>query len=182
MSFPDGLILRTLTAGAAVTHTGTPVRLEVTITPSLRLVHEASGTILSAITEEFVIEPGGTWSVEVPAVDQSGVLGPDGLPVQFWSYLVEVREYRYEPTAGAMFTTPPLGTYKPQPAVTKTIQPVTSDEPLDLDTVPANGYTTTPLGPAWLGPDEADVPAEAGLWIDNSDPTKWVFKNRTVPA
>lgn len=180
MAFPDGLVLRTVTAGGAVSHTGTPVRIDIVVKPSLRLVHEASGTILSDITETFVVEPGQRWTVQVPAVDQAGILGPDGLPVTFWSYRVEVTETAFEQNPYVQGAT--VGKFVPRPTVTYTVQPVESDEPFDLDVTSPNGYITTPLGPAWLGPDEADVPAEAGLWIDNSDPIEWVFKNRTVAA
>lgn len=180
MSFPDGLVLRTLTAGTAITQVGAPVQLKVKITPSLRLVHEASGTILSATVIEEIVAPGGMFSVQVPAVDQAGILGPDGLPVNFWSYRVEVTETAFEQNPYVQGAT--VGKLVPRPTVTYTIQPVESDEPFDLDVTSPNGYITTPIGPAWLGPDEADVPAEAGLWIDNSDPTEWVFKNRTVAA
>lgn len=171
MSFPDGLVLRSLTAGTAITHIGTPVRLEVTITPSLRLVHEVSGMILSAMVIEETVAAGGMMSVQVPAVDQPGILGPDGLPITFWSYLVEIREFRFEATPGAMFTNPPLGKYKAQPAVTKTIQPLESDEPLDLDIVPADGYIRpyTPL--VYVSDERPDVPPPF-YWIDANDPTR----------
>ncbi len=194
MALPDGIITVPVQAGAALTHTGIGIRLTLTIRPVFidadgrrtpaTITHAATGTILSAITETLTIQDGQAGTVLLPAVDQPGFLGPDGLPVTMWSYDFEIVASHIEPWEGVLGIAPTAGRRVEQPAVHKTLQPLEADAAtgIDLDTCPVQGWVALPLGPAWLGPDEAEVPPEAGIWIDNSDPTKWVFKNRSVAA
>lgn len=165
MAFPDGLVLRRIQVGAAVSQTGKPMRVQVKLIPSMRLVHAASGTVLSEVVEEFTVQPGEAFVFEVPAVDQDGVLGPDGLPVTFWSYRTEQREeiYTQNPYATTVFS------WDSQPVVRRTIQPGTSDDVFDLDTAPVEGVTIPPLTGAWMGP-LAERPDWAQIVYDTTDP------------
>lgn len=167
MAFPDGLVLRRIQVGAAVSQTGKPMRVQVKLIPSMRLVHAASGTVLSEVVEEFTVQPGEAVVFEVPAVDQDGVLGPDGLPVEFWSYRTEQREQLFEQNPYVQAAQ--VGTWDSQPVVRRTIQPIASDDVFDLDTAPVDGVTIPPLTGAWMGP-LAERPEWAQIVYDTTDP------------
>ncbi len=194
MALPDGIITVPVQAGAALTHTGTGIRLTLTIRPVFidadgrrtpaTITHAATGTILSAITETLTIQDGQAGTVQLPAVDQPGFLGPDGLPVTMWSYDFEIVASHIEPWEGVLGVAPTAGRRVEQPAVHKTLQPLEADAAngIDLDTRPVQGWAMSPLGPVWLGRLDEAPDVVAAVYDEITDPTVGRLYLRSVAA
>ena len=183
MAFPDGIVTVPCRAGRLITQLGNDAQMDIILTPTERVVHAATGTVLSDMLDEAQAAGGQLAEFALPAVDQAGFIGADGLPIERWSIDMLVIERRYERIPDVPES------YRPEVVAARrtyrrTLQPLLEHvaDGYDTDLVPINGAPSRPLGPLWLGADEADVPTEANVWIDNSDPTRWVFKNRSVDA
>ena len=122
---PPDLLVVPVRWNQGLNHAGDTVVTSITFTPSQTLIHEASRRTLTSI--DWVDTSRGR--VDLPAVDQPGVLDEMGNEITDWHYLASIT-YR----SGSQVD-----------RVQKTFQPRSSDQVtgLDLDLVPSND----PVGP-----------------------------------
>lgn len=177
MPFPDGLVTVEHVFSPTLTHLGGTVRLEVKVIPSTRVAHVASGVSLSSIVDEFTVGDAEDVRVQIPAVDQPGMVGPDGLPITFWSYRVEVTERVFRTPKGVQGTL--AATEIATADYVRTLQPRSTDTaPVVVALLPVDGAEALPLGAVYMGP--APAPAGTQLWLDNTDPSNIIVKRASA--
>lgn len=127
MTLPVGVTTATVTAGTPVTHTGATVSQTVTITPSVLLVHIASGIPLVDMVEELPTTNGQV-SFLLPYTDQDGFQDENAQIYKNWHYTVTIQ---YQSAESA------------QSPRTKVFQLPTGTPVVDLDLLPSG----TPIAP-----------------------------------
>lgn len=91
MALPAGVSTATLTVGVPVTFTGAAVRSTITITPSVYLVHAATGTPLVNMVEDTNTTEGVAAQFTLPHTDQTGFQDGAGNDYTNWFYTASIQ-------------------------------------------------------------------------------------------
>lgn len=121
MALPVGVTTATLTVGVPVSFVGAPVRSVVSITPSVFLVHTATGTPLVDIIEQISTADGVAGQFTLPHTDQAGFQDENGNAYQNWYYTATIQYVTDKATL---------------PAKSKVFQLVAGQTTVDLDLLP----------------------------------------------
>lgn len=123
MALPNGITTATVTAGVPLSFGGAQLKQYVTITPSVYLVHTATGTPLVNFLEEISSEAGVAAQFTLPHTDQDGFQDEAGNAYKNWYY-----------TANFRYTDGVSKTYTIQP---KTFQIASGQTLVDIDLLPS---------------------------------------------
>lgn len=131
MSLPAGVSTFELLFGKTFDFEGTPLRTDLTITPSHELVWEATGDRLVPIKVSKDADEGEYGSVNLPHTDQAGFVDLAGNAITDWWYTVQSTDRKGRSSASS--------------PKSRKLQ-VTSDvDTVDLDLIPING-SVGPVG------------------------------------
>lgn len=164
MAYPPGVSLAVINAGNAFTAFGGDSSLTVTVVPRFpkagggflsRVVHAASGWVMTDETQTFIGQTGAELSFSVPHVDQAGWRDPSQQAYTGWYYEVTV-------TVG-----PAKGRGKPT-TYKQTVQPVIGQSLIDLDLVPDGPVGSPTWGPV---PEVVSVNGMTGAVVIDSAAT-----------
>lgn len=92
MALPAGVTTCVVTKKAPVSFSGGPAKVLLDITPSVRLVHTATGIPLADFIESSAPAEGSAASVTLPHTDQAGFQDAAGNAYTGWHYTARVRE------------------------------------------------------------------------------------------
>lgn len=123
MALPAGVTTCLVFKNAPVSFGGGSAKVNIDITPSVRLIHTATGTPLADFVEAIAPADGGIAQVLLPHTDQAGFQDEAGNAFTNWHYTARVR---YEKTGNQPKTLPLLS-----------FQIATGQAQLDLSLVPA---------------------------------------------
>lgn len=132
MAYPAGVSLAVVNVGTAFTAFGDGVPVNVVVTPRFpkvgggfltRVIHAASGWVMTGDSDTFTGQAGGELSFSIPHVDQAGWRDPAQNAYTGWYYEITV-------TVGG------AGKSKASTKYTQTVQPLIGQALIDLDLVP----------------------------------------------
>ena len=92
MSLPAGVLTRPVRFAGAVTHSGDPLAVRVTIEPSHTIIHAESGTALTHIVMDNEADPGTGLLFDLPVTDQPGFIDTAGNSFTGWSYTARIEQ------------------------------------------------------------------------------------------
>lgn len=122
MALPAGVSTATVTVGVPVTFSGGAVKSTITITPSVLLVHTATGHPLVNMVEETNTTEGVAAQFTLPHTDQAGFQDEAGNAYQNWYYTATIQYQSGKVT---------------KPAFTKVFQLAVGQTTVDLDLLPS---------------------------------------------
>lgn len=119
--WPEGMVLVPFTYGPGTDLAWSRLTIRLKLQGADHLVFH--GQPLTGQPPQIRLPKGAQGTFELPAVDQEGVTSPDGTPISFYAFEVDV-EY----IEGNTVT-----------EIVRTLQPLSSDSETDLDSLPSNG-------------------------------------------
>jgi hypothetical protein len=114
-----------LSIGPAHTVNGVGVACHVEIYPSVKMIQEDDGSVISILPVSFDVDAGETGTVNLPHTNQLGFVDVAGTELTEWYYRVEVDESIGETKAGYHYR--------------KFVQASVGTDALDLDEIPEDG-------------------------------------------